>query len=156
MSPANIYRFFASKTEIHQCALLAHARGKATSRRWKSRVCAQRFGAAEALRAGAAQAHRRGTMLDEQKVHENGRRGDSSADWHVIEKHIGRLDELSQLLSATGIEGRRVLPNRTPLSPPDASAPVSSPFAIRRSVASVSPRKNRATPEESSSSRSGR
>ncbi|MBP1883846.1 TetR family transcriptional regulator [Sinorhizobium mexicanum] len=101
MSPANIYRFFASKTEIHQalCArMLAASYGQAfeTSRLPLS--------ASERLRRYAQGQHKMTveTMLDEQKVHEMVVVA-IERDWHVIEKHIDRMDGLLADIIREGI-----------------------------------------------------
>ncbi|WP_331376387.1 TetR family transcriptional regulator [Sinorhizobium chiapasense] len=101
MSPANIYRFFTSKTEIHQalCArMLAASYQQALD---NSRLP---LSAAERLRRHAQGQHKMTveTMLDEQKVHEMVVVA-IERDWHVIEKHIDRLDGLLADIIREGI-----------------------------------------------------
>jgi AcrR family transcriptional regulator len=102
MSPANIYRFFSSKAEIHQ----ALAR----------RMLAAQFEALAANAATSASASERlknhlliqhritvDTMMDEQKVHEMVLVA-LDQQWAVIEEHLQKVRELvSQMISA-GIE----------------------------------------------------
>ncbi|GAA4118159.1 TetR family transcriptional regulator [Aminobacter aganoensis] len=101
MSPANIYRFFASKVEIHQaicgrmlaavyqmaCQIL-HSEGSATER-LRRFIHAQHHLTVE-------------TMLDQEKVHEMVIVA-LERDWHVIEKHIDRLHDLMAEVIAEGI-----------------------------------------------------
>lgn len=89
MSPANIYRFFSSKAEIHQALarrMLAVSYGFA--------VDAMRGGetAAAGLRAYALGQHRLTleTMLHENKVHEMVVIA-MEQQWQVIEEHIERI-----------------------------------------------------------------
>jgi AcrR family transcriptional regulator len=101
MSPANIYRFFASKTEIHQaiCARILTA-----SYQQAQEISRLPLSATERLRRYARAQHKFTveTMLDEQKVHEIVVIA-IEQDWHVIEKHIDRVDELIADIIRDGI-----------------------------------------------------
>ncbi|APG95021.1 TetR family transcriptional regulator [Sinorhizobium americanum] len=102
MSPANIYRFFSSKTEIHQalCARMLEA-----SYQQASGICRLPVSATERLRRYVLAQHRMTveTMLDEQKVHEMVVVA-IEQEWHVIEKHLDRIDKLLAGVIREGIE----------------------------------------------------
>ncbi|TCN33269.1 TetR family transcriptional regulator [Sinorhizobium americanum] len=102
MSPANIYRFFSSKTEIHQalCARMLEA-----SYQQASEICRLPVSATERLRRYVLAQHRMTveTMLDEQKVHEMVVVA-IEQEWHVIEKHLDRIDKLLAGVIREGIE----------------------------------------------------
>ncbi|MCA1491329.1 TetR family transcriptional regulator [Sinorhizobium alkalisoli] len=101
MSPANIYRFFSSKTEIHQALC---ARMLAASYEQALEISRLPLSAAERLRRYAHGQHRLTveTMLDEQKVHEMVVVA-IEREWHVIEKHIDRIDGLIAGIIREGI-----------------------------------------------------
>lgn len=101
MSPANIYRFFSSKADIHQAiarrmlavqyeVLAANARRKAS--------------AEERLRSYFLLQHKMvvETMLDEEKVHEMVLVA-IDQQWSVIEDHMCLLRELNEAVIAEGI-----------------------------------------------------
>lgn len=101
MSPANIYRFFASKADIHQAlarrmlaaqyeALAENARREAS--------------AADRLRFHTLTQHRivLETMLDEQKVHEIVVVA-MDQQWPVIEEHLKKVCELLEAIIKDGI-----------------------------------------------------
>lgn len=102
MSPANIYRFFSSKTEIHQalCARMLEA-----SYQQAHEISRLPLSATERLRRYVLAQHRMTveTMLDEQKVHEMVVVA-IERDWHVIQKHIDRIDRLLAGIISEGIE----------------------------------------------------
>ncbi|HEY4191308.1 MAG TPA: TetR family transcriptional regulator [Mesorhizobium sp.] len=102
MSPANVYRFFASKEQIHQeiCGRMLAASlhlALANSKR--------QLPAAERLRLCILDQHQltKETMLDEQKVHEMVIVA-IERDWHVIEKHVDRLHQVYSDIIREGIE----------------------------------------------------
>lgn len=101
MSTANIYRFFASKVEIHQaiCGRMLTASYDAAAE-----IAALPLPASERLRRYIMNQHRLTVemMLDEHKVHEMVIVA-MERDWHVIEKHIDRLHELVAGLIRQGI-----------------------------------------------------
>ncbi|MEI2298531.1 TetR family transcriptional regulator [Ensifer sp. MJa1] len=92
MSPANIYRFFASKTEIHQALC---GRMLAASYQMAEDICRQPLSASERLRRYVHAQHQMTVelMLDDTKVHEMVIVAIES-EWHVIDKHIDRIDKL--------------------------------------------------------------
>lgn len=102
MSTANIYRFFASKTEIHQ-ALCSRMLGAGYA--LACETAALPLSATERLRLHAHQQFRLTveTMLDEEKVHEMVIVA-IEREWHVIEKHIDRMNELIAGVIAEGIQ----------------------------------------------------
>ncbi|TDW35505.1 TetR family transcriptional regulator [Rhizobium azibense] len=92
MSPANIYRFFASKVEIHQAIC---GRMLAASYKQAYDICHLPISASERLRRFVYGQYQMtlDTMLDEQKVHEMVVVA-IERDWHVIERHIDAIHEL--------------------------------------------------------------
>jgi AcrR family transcriptional regulator len=102
MSPPNIYRFFASKVEIHQAIC-----GRMLA------VCYQQAYDIRHLPLSASERLRRyvhtqyrwtlDTMLDEQKVHEMVVVA-IERDWHVIERHIDTIHDLIAEIIREGIE----------------------------------------------------
>lgn len=101
MSTANIYRFFGSKTEIHQALC---GRMLAQSYELAFHIRSQPISASERLRAYVLAQYKMTleTMLDEQKVHEMVIIA-IERDWHVIEKHIDRIQDLLAEVIAEGI-----------------------------------------------------
>ncbi|EJJ27805.1 TetR family transcriptional regulator [Rhizobium sp. CF142] len=92
MSPANIYRFFASKVEIHQAIC---GRMLAMSYELAANICHQKIGASDRLRQYVRSQYQLtlDMMLDQQKVHEMVIVA-IERDWHVIEKHIDSIHAL--------------------------------------------------------------
>ncbi|MBY5390077.1 TetR family transcriptional regulator [Rhizobium johnstonii] len=101
MSPANIYRFFASKVEIHQALC---GRMLATAYQIAYDIRHQPISASERLRRYVETQHQLtlDLMLDEMKVHEMIIVA-IERDWHVIEKHIDRVHDLIAEIIAEGI-----------------------------------------------------
>ncbi|ARO25771.1 MULTISPECIES: TetR family transcriptional regulator [Rhizobium] len=101
MSPANIYRFFASKVEIHQALC---GRMLATCYQLAYDIRHQPLSASERLRLYVETQYQwtMDTMLDEMKVHEMIVVA-IERDWHVIEKHIDRVHDLIAEIIAEGI-----------------------------------------------------
>jgi AcrR family transcriptional regulator len=102
MSPANIYRFFASKADIHQALArrmleAGYQAALANSLRPVS--------ATERLREHVLQQHRitLETMIDEKKVHEMVIVA-IEQQWPVIEQHLERIRLLIAGMIAQGIE----------------------------------------------------
>jgi len=102
MSPANVYRFFSSKTEIHQAlaqrmldagyeVALAIARLPVTA---EERL--RRYG--HAMHNMTVE-----TMLDQEKVHEMVVVA-IEEEWPVIDAHVTRLDEVITSIIRDGIE----------------------------------------------------
>jgi AcrR family transcriptional regulator len=101
MSTANIYRFFASKVEIHQAVC---GRMLATCYQLTYDACHGPGTASERLRRYVQTHHQwtRDTMLDQEKVHEMVVVA-IERDWHVIEKHIERIRSLVAEVISEGI-----------------------------------------------------
>lgn len=101
MSTANIYRFFGSKTEIHQALC---GRIIAQSYKLALDIRNQPISASERLRTYTLAQYKMTleTMLDEQKVHEMVVIA-IERDWHVIEKHIDSIHDLIAEIIAEGI-----------------------------------------------------
>ncbi|MDH6266239.1 AcrR family transcriptional regulator [Rhizobium sp. SG_E_25_P2] len=102
MSPANIYRFFTSKVEIHQAICGRMLMGSHDMAR---QILSQPISATERLRQWGHAQHRMTveTMLDEEKVHEMVVVA-LERDWHVIDQHINRLHVLLTEAIRQGIE----------------------------------------------------
>jgi AcrR family transcriptional regulator len=102
MSPANIYRFFASKTEIQQALC---GRMLATSYNQAFQIMHQPISATERLRQWIHAQHKMtlDVMLDDEKVHEMVVVA-MERDWHVIDKHINRVHALAAEVIRQGID----------------------------------------------------
>lgn len=101
MSPANIYRFFASKTEIHQALC---GRMLANSYQLAQEICRLPLSATERLRRYVRAQHQMTVelMLDDTKVHEMVIVA-IEREWHVIDRHIDRIDNLMAGVIREGI-----------------------------------------------------
>ncbi|OJF96076.1 TetR family transcriptional regulator [Pararhizobium antarcticum] len=101
MSTANIYRFFASKVEIHQAICSQMLAG---SYQLARHTASLPISATERLRRYALEQHTLTveTMMDEEKVHEMVIVA-IERDWAVIEKHIDRLHDLIAEMVSDGI-----------------------------------------------------
>jgi AcrR family transcriptional regulator len=101
MSTANIYRFFASKTEIHQAVC-----GRMLEMSYNMALSISRLpiSASDRLRQYVIGQYKMTVevMLDEQKVHEMVIVA-IERDWHVIEKHIDRIDDIIAQIIREGI-----------------------------------------------------
>ncbi len=102
MSPANIYRFFSSKADIHQalCNRMLEGSFQVAFANAKRPVSA-----AERLRDHILQQHRitLETMIDEKKVHEMVVIAIEQS-WPVIEQHLERIRLIIEGLVREGIE----------------------------------------------------
>lgn len=101
MSPANVYRFFASKVEIHQAIcnrMLAISYGIARAN------AVLPLSASDRLRRYTLDQYKMciDTMMDHEKVHEMVIVA-IERDWHVIEKHIDRMNAVVAEIIADGI-----------------------------------------------------
>jgi AcrR family transcriptional regulator len=101
MSPANIYRFFASKIEIHQ-AVCGRMLGQAYD--MAKMILSQKISAEERLRQWIQAFHKMTTetMMDDEKVHEMVVVA-LERDWHVIDAHINRIHDLAADVIREGI-----------------------------------------------------
>jgi AcrR family transcriptional regulator len=102
MSPANIYRFFASKVEIHQAVC---GRMLGASYNMAKEICQLPVSAEERLRRYVHAQYKMTTevMLDDQKVHEMVIVA-LERDWAVIDKHVDRIHDLLAVVIGDGIE----------------------------------------------------
>jgi AcrR family transcriptional regulator len=92
MSPANVYRFFASKVDIHQAIC---GRMLAASYQQAYDICHLPVSASERLGHFVRGQYQMTleTMLDQEKVHEMVIVA-IERDWHVIEKHVDSIHAL--------------------------------------------------------------
>ena len=102
MSPANIYRFFASKVEIHQ-AVCGRMLGASYMQAYE--ISRLPVSAEERLRryVNAQYKMTLEVLLDDQKVHEMVIVA-LERDWGVIDKHIDRMHDLIADVISEGIE----------------------------------------------------
>lgn len=101
MSPANIYRFFASKAEIHQALCARMLDGVYAV---ALEICRSKESAADRLRRYSLAQYRLTVemMMDQEKVHEMVVVA-LERDWHVIDKHIDRMNALLAEVIREGI-----------------------------------------------------
>ncbi len=101
MSTANIYRFFGSKVEIHQALA---SRMLAAHYDLVARAAAMPVSAADRLRTYVLDQYNMTveTMLDEEKVHEMVVIA-MERDWHVIDAHFDRVNEVLAEIIRDGI-----------------------------------------------------
>lgn len=101
MSPANVYRFFNSKEQIHQAIC---GRMLAASVALHRAIAALPLPAAERLNRCILEHHKVTveTMMDQQKVHEMVIVA-IERDWHVIDKYIDELNLIHTDIIADGI-----------------------------------------------------
>ncbi len=145
MSPANIYRFFASKTEIHQAIC---GRMLAASYQMAQEICALPLSASERLRRYVHAQHKMTVelMLDDTKVHEMVVVA-IEREWHVIDKHIDRIDALLADVIREGIAaGEFVEQDADAASRCFGAATVT--LCHPQMVAQCLSKSNRASPEE--------
>ncbi|HWK64191.1 MAG TPA: TetR family transcriptional regulator [Rhizobiaceae bacterium] len=102
MSPANVYRFFSSKEEIHQsiCGRILGA-----SHELVVAISREDASASDRLRRCTLALHHMTLeqMLDEQKVHEMVVVA-LERDWHVIDKYIDRINEVFAEIIRDGVK----------------------------------------------------
>ena len=146
MSPANIYRFFASKVEIHQaiCARLLR-----TVQQLAELILSQDDMTAEArLRQWIHALHKITveTMLDQEKVHEMVIVA-LERDWQVVDAHIDRLN-----LIVADVIREGILAGEFPPQDPESAARCFGAATVLlchpQMVAQCLAKPNRATPEE--------
>lgn len=146
MSPANIYRFFASKVEIHQaiCARLLR-----TVQQLAELILSQDDMSAEArLRQWVHALHKITveTMMDQEKVHEMVIVA-LERDWHVVDAHIDRLN-----LIVADVIREGIALGEFPMQDPDSAArcfgAATALLCHPQMVAQCLAKPNRATPEE--------
>ena len=145
MSPANIYRFFASKTEIHQAIC---ARTLDTSYRMAKEICDSPASAAERLRQYGHAQYRMTveTMMDQEKVHEIVVVA-MEREWHVIDKHIDRINALLTEVIREGIAAGEFA-EQDPEIAARCFGAATVTLCHPQMVAQCLTKENRATPEE--------
>ncbi|CAN7576294.1 TetR family transcriptional regulator [Pararhizobium sp. LjRoot238] len=145
MSPANIYRFFASKTEIHQAVC---GRMLAGSYQQAYEISRLPISAADRLRRYLHTQHQLvlTAMLDQEKVHEMVVVA-IERDWHVIEKHIDRMHELVEEIIRQGIQAGEFAEQDAAVASRCFGAATVN-LCHPQMVAQCLAKKNRAMPEE--------
>lgn len=145
MSPANVYRFFRSKADIHQALAerMLHA-----IRVMMEEIAARPDSASDRLRAFALTMHRNTveTMMDAEKVHEMVVVALEN-QWSVIEAHLERLTGIVATIVADGIR-KGELPAQDPVLAAKCFTASMSSICHPQMVAQCPPRNNRATPEQ--------
>jgi AcrR family transcriptional regulator len=145
MSPANVYRFFASKSAIHEA--LAD-RMVAEVEIGALKIARLPLPAAERLRMFIVEKHKQtvATMLDDKKVHEMVSVA-LEEQWEVIERHLDRVTNIIAMVIKEGIANGEFA-NRDP----DVMARCFFASVISvchpQVVAQCLRKPNRATPEE--------
>ena len=145
MSPANIYRFFASKTEIHQALC---GRMLAASYQMAQEICSLPLSATERLRRYVHAQHQMTVelMLDDTKVHEMVVVA-IEREWHVIDKHIDRIDALLANVIREGIAAGE-FPQRDADAASRCFGAATVTLCHPQMVAQCLSKTNRASPEE--------
>jgi AcrR family transcriptional regulator len=145
MSTANIYRFFASKTEIHQAVC---GRMLAQSYKLAYDTRHQPISASDRLRNYVHAQYKMTleTMLDEQKVHEMVVVA-IERDWHVIEKHIDRIHDLIAEIIAEGIAAGEFL-EQDPVAASKCFGAATVNLCHPQMVAQCLAKTNRAEPDD--------
>lgn len=145
MSPANIYRFFASKTEIQQ-ALCGRMLAAAYNQAFQ--IMHQPISATERLRQWIHAQHKMTleVMLDHEKVHEMVVVA-MERDWHVIDKHINRLHDLAADVIRQGIEAGE-FPEQDADAASRCFGAATAILCHPQMVAQCLAKTNRATPDE--------
>lgn len=145
MSPANIYRFFASKVEIHQAIC---GRMLAAGLAQIADISRLPLPASERLRRSVATQHKMTveTMLDQEKVHEMVVVA-IERDWHVVERYIDQIHAVYVEIIREGIEAGEL-----PEQDADMAARCFGASTVTlchpQMVAQCLAKENRATPEE--------
>ena len=144
MSTANIYRFFASKTEIHQAVC-----GRMLEMSYNMALSISRLpiSASDRLRQYVNGQYKMTVeaMLDEQKVHEMVIVA-IERDWHVIEKHIDRIDDIIAQIIREGIAAGEFVEQDARIASMNFGAATVT-LCHPQMVAQCLAKENRATPE---------
>ena len=145
MSPANVYRFFASKEQIHQAIC---ERMLAASLELNRAIAALPLAAAERLSRCVLEQHKLTveTMLDEKKVHEMVIVA-IERDWHVVDKYIDQLHLIYTGLIEEGIEAGEFAKQDAAVAARCFGA-TSATLCHPQLVAQCLMKDNRATPEQ--------
>lgn len=145
MSTANIYRFFASKTEIHQAVC---GRMLTVSYEGAYAIAQLPISASERLRRYVLGQYQMtlDTMVDEHRVHEMVIVA-IERDWHVIEKHIDRIHDLLAEVIRQGIEAGEFV-EQDPQVASRCFGAATINLCHPQMVAQCLSKQNRATPDE--------
>ena len=146
MSPANIYRFFASKVEIHQAIC---ARLLSTVRQLAELILSQDDVSAEdRLRQWVQALHKITveTMMDQERVHEIVIVA-LERDWHVVDAHIDLLNIIVADVIREGI-ALGEFPMQDPNSAARCFGAATAILCHPQMVAQCLAKPNRATPDE--------
>jgi AcrR family transcriptional regulator len=145
MSPANIYRFFASKTEIHQAVC---GRMLTASHQQALEISRLPISAADRLRKYLHTQHQLvlTAMLDQEKVHEMIVVA-IERDWHVIEKHLDRMHGVVEGIIRQGIQAGEFVEQDAAVAARCFGAATVN-LCHPQMVAQCLAKQNRATPEE--------
>jgi AcrR family transcriptional regulator len=145
MSPANIYRFFDSKVEIHQAVC-----GRMLAACYAGAVAARNMpaSASERLRTYVRAQYQWtiDTMLDQEKVHEMVIVA-IERDWHVIEKHIDSINDLMAEIIQEGIEAGEFA-EQDPVVASRCFGAATVNLCHPQMVAQCLAKENRATPDD--------
>jgi len=145
MSPANVYRFFASKAALHEALadrMLAEREIAAL------KIARLPLSAAERLRIFVVESHKAtvATMLDQEKVHEMVSVA-IDQQWSVIDRHIDRTNGILAMIIKDGIANGEFADRD-----PEAAARCFSASVVSvwhpQVVAQCMAKTNRATPDE--------
>jgi AcrR family transcriptional regulator len=146
MSPANIYRFFASKVEIHQAICARLLRSVQTL---AELVLSQEDVSVEdRLRQWVHALHKITveTMMDQERVHEMVVVA-MERDWHVVDAHIDRINTILADVMREGI-ARGEFPPQDPDSAARCFGASTAILCHPQMVAQCLAKPNRATPGE--------
>ncbi|WP_377292090.1 TetR family transcriptional regulator [Rhizobium sp. SG2393] len=145
MSTANIYRFFGSKVEIHQALA---SRMLAAHYALVCRAAALSVPPSERLRTYVRDQYTMTveTMLDEAKVHEMVVIA-MERDWHVIDAHFDRVNEVLAAIIRAGIEAGEFRPQDADVAARCFSAAIVT-LCHPQVVAQCLAKTNRATVDE--------
>jgi AcrR family transcriptional regulator len=145
MSPANIYRFFSSKVEIHQAIC-----GRMLTNAYEvfKLILAQDISATERLRQWVLVNHKLTveTMLDQEKVHEMVVIA-LERDWMVIDEYLNSIHTLVAEVIRQGIEAGEFR-EQDPVSAARCFGGATVLLCHPQMVAQCMAKTNRATPEE--------
>ena len=145
MSPANVYRFFATKGAIHEALadrMLAEKEVAAL------RIARLPMPAAERLRLYIVESYKStvATMIGEQKVHEMVSIA-LEQQWAVIERHLDRMNDILAIIIKDGIKSGEFRDQDADVAARCFAASVIS-VCHPQVVAQCMAKPNRATPEE--------
>lgn len=145
MSPANIYRFFRAKSDIHEALAVRMLESNESVSR---AIAAMDLPATERLRRFLIEMHRMTveTMVEAEKVHEMVVIA-MERQWGVIEAHIERQRGIVEEIIADGVK-KGELPDQDPVLMSKCFFGGMAALVHPQCVAQCPARNNRATPEE--------